>query len=250
MEYVFVTGMGRSGTKFLTNLLGTLDNVHAVHEYIGNREFWLLSWYLPIDVYAKPFLERQKKQIEGRYSSGIFIDVNGYLQNAVPEINTTFQPKKIFHFVRDPRDVIRSLYTRRNDSDIHLIPKNLPDIEKWLDGDKFTQICWNWANTTEQLLKENTELLKFEKIKSDFEYFSEKILVPLNLDLPKSAWEEAVAKKINRTRPMWYRWVYSKVKNKPVMKDELPNYTEWTEYQKKQFIEICGSTMKKCGYEL
>jgi|GEM_PF-1781487 len=250
MEYVFATGLGRSGTKFLTSLLSTVHNVHSVHEYIGNREFWLLSWYLPGTVYTMPFLAREKEKIDKIYNTGLFIDINGYLQNCVPELHATFKPIKIFHFVRDPKEVVRSLYTRRDDSDIHLIPKNLSEVEQWLDGDKFTQICWNWANTTEKLLSEKTELIHFEKIKSDFDYCNEKIIQPLNLNLSKTVWEKAVLTKVNSTKPLWYRWIYSNLKKKKLMKDELPSYPKWTDIQKKQFADICGSTMLKCGYEL
>lgn len=250
MKYVFATGLGRSGTKFLTNLLSNVKNVHAVHEYVGNREFWLLSWYLPGNVYATPYLTRAKNQIEKEFDSGLFIDVNGYLQNCVPELHATFNPIKIYHFVRDPREVVRSLYTRRDDSDIHLIPKTRAEVEKWIDGNKFTQICWNWANTTEQLLKENTELILFEKIKSDFDYCNEKVLVPLNVNLSKADWEKAVSTKVNSTKPLWYRWVYSNLKKKKLMKDELPAYSKWEASQKRQFAEICGDTMRKCGYDL
>ena len=46
IDYIFITGFGRSGTSFLSHLLSKCDGVNSFHEYIGNREFELLSWYL------------------------------------------------------------------------------------------------------------------------------------------------------------------------------------------------------------
>ena len=250
MEYAFITGMGRSGTKFLTSVLGSIPNVHAVHEHIGNREYWLLSWYLHGNVYATPYLQRKKQEIEKKFSNGLFIDVNGYLQNSVPEVSAIFKPKMVFHFVRDPREVVRSLYTRRNDREIHLIPKNTTEVEQWLDGDKFSQICWNWASTTEQLLNCNTELILFEKVKSDYTYFSEKILKPLNISLSEAEWEKARNVKVNKTQPKWYRWIYAKLRNKKFVEDLLPPYSQWSDLQKQQFEKICGPVMIKCGYKI
>jgi hypothetical protein len=250
MDYVFITGMGRSGTKFLTNVLGHIEGVHSVHEHIGNREFWLLSWYLPPNEYTIPFLERKKKEVERNFKPGVFIDTNGYVQNAVPELRTVFQPRKVFHFVRDPREVVRSIYTRRNEKDIHLIPKTKAEILEWFESDKFTQICWNWANTTEQLLKLDTELIHFEKIKSDFEYFESKILKPIGLEMTKSKWQEIVAIKVNKTHAAWYRWMYAKLRNKVYIKDELPKYPDWTAEQKQKLVDICGPAMVKCGYKI
>ena len=189
MKYCFITGMGRSGTTFLGNLLRNVENIHARHEYIGNREYWLLSCYLPGDVYAIPYLDRCKKRMASFQSSSYFIDVNSYLQNSVPYLQEVFNPEIVFHLVKDPRTVVPSLYIRRSDNNIHLIPKEKDEVEKWLDGDKFVQICWNWASTTKLLVSQNTTLLQFEKLVNDFDYLCEKLLfttkyyfIPCGLD--------------------------------------------------------------------
>ena len=61
MRYAFVTGMGRSGTKFLSSLLSIDNNAISNHEYIGNREYWLLSWYLG-NIYQNVILKNAKKK--------------------------------------------------------------------------------------------------------------------------------------------------------------------------------------------
>jgi len=250
MDYVFFTGMGRSGTKFLTTLLGQIPGVHSVHEFIGKREFQLLSWYLDGNSYTIPYLERAKKNIESEFKEGIFIDINGFLQNSAPELKIVFAPKKVFHFVRNPKAVVRSYFTRRNESDIHLVPKNRTELEKWLDSDKFYQICWNWSNTTTQLLDAQTDLILFEKVTTDFTYFKSHILEPLNLVLPIQDWKVAVEKKVNKTHSKHYRWLYAKLKGKTYVEDELPPYEQWPDKYRQQFEELCGPAMKRCGYSL
>lgn len=248
MNYAFVTGMGRSGTKFLAELFKEISNVHAQHEYIGDREFWLLSWYLSTDQYVNPYLIREKKAIEKIYKDGLFIDVNGKLQNCVPELENIFNPRKIFHFVRDPRAVVRSLYARRDEKNIHLIPKTKVEIEKWLDSDKFYKICWNWKTTTEKLLSENTTLIRFEDISSDYDNFNKKILEPLQLTIAENQWRNIVKKKVNETKSKFYRRIYAGIRGKTFIEDELPIFDEWSDLHKNKFFEVCGETMRKCGY--
>lgn len=249
MKYIFFTGMGRSGTKFVASLLGNIKNIYSEHEHIGDREFWLLSWYLSPDTYTMPFLQREKKKIEEKFNNGLFIDVNSMLQNCVPELKKVFNPKEVFHLVRDPRDVIRSLYTRRNEKNIHILPKTREETEKWFEGDKFYRICWNWATTTEKLLIENTSLIRFENVSQDYNYFKEKLLEPLQCQMSREQWEKAISKKVNKTKTRLYRKIYSKIKRKSFVDEEIPEYKQWPDAYKKQLNEICGSVMKKCGYE-
>lgn len=250
MRYIFITGMGRSGTKFFANLLTKVINASAWHEYIGNREFWLLSWYLEHDVYSIPFLAREKKKIENEFRQPVFIDVNSRLQNCVPALKKVFDQPMIFHLVRDPRETVVSLFTRRDENNIHLVPKNRSEMEHWLDGNKLYRICWNWKTTTEQLLAENTRLIRFEDIRSDFRYFENDFLKPAGLEMNETVYKNAVVKRVNDTKPSWYRFVYSKLKDKSFIKDRLPPFSQWNENDKKMLYDVCGNTMLKCGYSL
>ncbi|NIM17571.1 MAG: hypothetical protein GTO45_36620 [Candidatus Aminicenantes bacterium] len=249
MRYAFVTGMGRSGTVFVTNLLKQCGQVTVRHEFIGNREYWVLSWYLPHDVYAEPYLIRAKNSIESTFDEGFFIDVNGYLQHSVPLLRKVFGASQVFHLVRDPRRVVRSLYSRRSDRSVDLIPKNRPEVEKWLDGDKFQHICWNWASTTRELLSEDTKLILFEKVISDYDYLVQNLLEPLDLPLERQLWTRLIKKKLNKTRSKFYRYLYCKVKGKEYISTSIPEYNRWPTAYKEIFEELCGDVMRQCGYE-
>lgn len=247
MTYAFVTGMGRSGTKFLGSLLALDTNVFSAHEYIGNREYWLVSWYLG-SVYSKVILEKAKLKIDSELKTQTFIDVNGYLSDSVESINAIFEDSKIFHLVRDPRKVVPSLMIRRDDKGIHKIPKSHDEIKAWTSMTKLEQVCTNWVQTTEDLLASNTELLLFERLIKDYDYISEKLLLPLKVNISKKQYDDFKSKKVNKTRGWLYRYLYAKYKgkqqvNKPIAFDDLD------EKQRELFYAICGPTMIKLGYK-
>ena len=174
MEYIFITGMPRSGTTFIGRLLlNGIENATTFHEHIGNREFAILSYYMGKE-YTETFLKNEKQKIESKFTSKLFIDVNGALRNSVPEVINIFKPKNIYHLIRNPKNVVRSLYTRRSEKRVHWLPKDKEGIKWWLNADKFSRICWNWVDTTQNLLKQETNIIIFEKIISDYNYFEEK----------------------------------------------------------------------------
>tara|TARA_B110001450_G_scaffold42456_1_gene38594 strand:- start:8672 stop:9430 length:759 start_codon:yes stop_codon:yes gene_type:complete len=249
INYIFITGFGRSGTTFLSHLLSQCIDFRAFHEYVGNREFELLSWYLGTS-YSKPYLENQKVRIEQDPQIGNkFIDVNGAYRNCVDEVEEVFKPLKTFHLVRDPRNVVRSLYTRRDDKKIHFIPKNETDIKWWLTANKFSQICWNWKTETELLLEKKLDIIHFEKITGDFNYFKSNLLDKIDLKMDLETWQKEVAVKRNKTKPKLYRYLYAKIKGKQFVETRLPTFNDWPEDYKAIFKDICGDTMLKLGYE-
>lgn len=250
MQYAFITGMGRSGTKLITRLLAGDSHIVVEHEYTGNRQFWLLSWYLSEADYTIPFLEREKTKIESRFNSRLFIDVNGYLQNAVPALYKIFKPVHVFHLVRDPRKTIPSLYTRRIDTDTHLLPKQKTEIEKWLDGNKLYQICWNWNQTTSTLLEQQIQLIRFEDIVADYRSFHKSLLAPLQLEVNEEVWKKIKAEKVNRTRGPLYRWLYARWKGKPYVEESLPPFEQWPVHDRQMLLDVCGKTMQRCGYTI
>ena len=111
MKYIFITGLGRSGTSYISALLSKINGVHVGHESTGSREFWLLSWYLKDTVFTAEYLQRKKNKIESEIKSEWYIDSDSYLQNATDELKKVFQPAAIFHLVRHPKEVVRSIYT-------------------------------------------------------------------------------------------------------------------------------------------
>ncbi len=251
MKYAFITGMGRSGTKFLTALLSQSKNAVVKHEHIGNREFWLLSWYLDKNAYTIPYLENEKDNIESGLQKELFIDVNSRLQNSVPELEKVFQTQNIYHLVRDPRKVIPSLYSRRSENNVHQVPKNETEFRIWLKSDKLYQVCWNWADTTKRLLKQNTTLIRFEDLLTDYGYLNKNLLSPLQLnDIDETKWSQVKSKKVNQTLPSAYRYLYSLVKKKDFVSESLPEFNEWDSKSQQMLFDVCGEVMNLAGYRI
>ncbi len=242
--------MGRSGTKFLASVLSRSSQASVFHEEIGDREFWLLSWYLDKENYSKPFLLNQKMILEKRSDSRILIDVNSGLQNSADVLKEVFPGARIFHLVRDPRKVIPSIYNRRSDKRIHLVPKTRNEFEKWLNYTKLEQVCWNWNDTTTRLLKSDLELIQFEKLISDYQYFKNSLTDKIGIsDINEHTWDMIRNSKVNSTKPKWYRYLYSHLKRKDFVSEHLPRFEEWQTFQQKVLFDICGETMEKLGYE-
>lgn len=249
MDHVFITGMGRSGTKFLASVLSHSGQAKTFHERIGNREFWLLSWYLAHENYSIPYLEKIRSDLEDKYRGGLFIDVNSGLQNATDALRQVFPKAKIFHLVRDPRKVVPSIYNRRSERRVHLVPKTREAYEKWMAYSKLEQVCWNWNDNTERLLKLDCELLLFEKLISDFDYFRSALLEKAGInDIDESTWNAVRNSKVNSTKPKWYRYLYSHLKKKDFVSEHLGPFEQWSRDQQQALTEICGDTMRKLGY--
>lgn len=242
--------MGRSGTVFTSELLSKATDVTVKHEHIGDKEFSLLSRYMQPNVYTIPYLEKAKQKIDAAYTTSTFIDVNGYLRNATDSLQQVFGEVMIYHLVRDPRDVVRSLMVRRSPKSIKEVPLNREEMEPWLNGDKFYQICWNWMDTTRNLMGKNLPMLRFEDLIADYDYLFTHLLEPVGLKITKAAWEVIRSNKKNKTQSSLYRRLYAKIKQKEYIEDSLPEFDQWPNERKQTIREVCGAVAKACGYTL
>jgi hypothetical protein len=249
MHYVFVTGMGRSGTTWFTHLLHGIPGVEAHHEYIGDKWFTVLSRYVASDIHTVPYLERSKAALESSFRNGMtFVDVNNNLRHSVPALKQVFDGCTVYHLVRDPRAVIPSLYLRRGESVAHCLPVAAEDFQWLLEADKFEQTCWTWTDTTKRLLEEGTELVQFERLISDYDYVKKRVLDPLALDMSKAEWQVKKDTRVNETRSKLFRQLYAKFSNRNFVEDQLPPYPQWPDSQKRTFEQICGEVRRQVGY--
>lgn len=255
MKYVFITGMGRSGTSFLSHLLSSVPGATVRHEYIPRqegvtpREYVIASWYLG-STYAVPYLRRKRDEIERSFSSEWFVDVDAGLRHSVPALKEVFPEAVILHLVRDPRKVVRSIYTRRVDRRIHQIPRTQKDVEWWLNANKLEQICRDWAVTTDRLLDEGLPVICLEELVADFGYVMDRLLAPCGFTLARSVWDEIKNTRVNKTRGRLVRYLYAKLRGKSYVRASLPPFEDWTDDQKRVLNTLCGPTAAKCGYDV
>lgn len=190
---------------------------------------------------AEKYIERfRKKEIYVRMrhiNSGVYGEVNSILRRHAEAVKKAFPEIALIHLVRDGRDVVRSLMSRRamtiRDSiSIRIHPtKTDPWQIQWAHMDRFSRLCWYWQVENSYLRTVIGKPVQFEKILSSYEYFHNEILKPCHIHIDKKEWEVAIASPRNTTSSF-----------------QMPKWDDWTAEQQRVFREICGDEMAKCGY--
>lgn len=237
----FILAIGRSGTKFFSQLLDKSKNAYIVHEPVKSDFRAYKEAFLSERKAYKYFKTFRKKEIYLRVkvkNMEIYGEVNSVIRRHCKAIRKSFPNANIFHLVRDGRDVVRSMMARRTMTSEDPNTKNIrPTIEtpwydEWANMNRFEKLCWYWDVENRYLYENIDTIIHFEKLISDYKYFNEKLLEPLNLDIPKEIWEDEIKAPKNVTK-----------------KHTIPHWNDWDLERLESFNKICGETMKKLGYE-
>ena len=178
----------------------------------------------------------------------IFVDVNSYLNNDIKSLKIVFNNPKLYHLVRDPRKVIASTFLRINESTISKIPKDEESVKKWIDENKFYRICYNWSQTIKYLLNCDLEIVQLEKIRTDYDYFYDKIIKPSNLKIDTHAWNKLRKHKINKTRNFGFRKIIARIKNESYMHEKI-DFRNLGSKRQEIFDSLCKPLMHLIGYK-
>ncbi len=244
MRFIVITGMPRSGTVFLANLLNYAPDVEARHEIFGTRYFLALSYYQPSHPFVELCLRQQKKQVLGRFPElHTFVDVNAHLRFALDTVRRTLDDPLCFHLVRNGREVVRSLYRigrwyTRREKRMRLLPNDPSTLELWGGYSRFEKLCWNWNEAVSRLLDEGVNVLHLERIVSDYQYLRERLLEPGGIHLEPNVWHALKDRRLNRQ--------CLRLKN---LLRGYPVRLKWTPKHEANFMSICGETMRALGYE-
>lgn len=221
----FVTGMGRSGTKWLANLLHWSDPTVAVHhEPIGSdRAAHVGIFYGNTD--AKEYFVKRLKLMEKLEDPDLdYAEVNSYLRYCVPELIEFFKVP-VIGIVRDGRYVVRSLMANK----VFQI-ENYPRIQPSQKMTPFESCCWYWADTYRRINMTGIPVYRLEdQIDSylNFRGFCTRISASPN----KTLWWSLKGHKINKT-------------------DGLESVLGWEDRQRKDFERMAGDVQKAYGYSL
>jgi hypothetical protein len=239
-DFFFILALGRSGTAFLAHLLNQARGAYVFHEpAFEDFEAAVRAFYSPLA--AERYMQQfRKKEIYLRMRNtppGVYGEVNSGLRRHTEAIKTTFPNATLVHLVRDGRDVVRSMMSRRTmtlkdpfTSRIH--PTGQDSCKaRWTKMDRFARICWFWQSENSYLRTKIGNPVQFEKILSSYEYFYNTILAPCHIFIDKKEWETAVVSPNNRTSTF-----------------RMQNWDTWTPRQQETFREICGDEMAECGY--
>ena len=236
----FILAHGRSGTAFLANLLNKASGAHIVHEPV-TEDFraYTQAFNCPAKA-TRYFHEFRKKEIFLRtYSLPIetYGEVNSVLRRHAKAIQETLPNATLIHLVRDGRDVVRSMYSRKTMTlqdpvTQHIQPgENDPYWKTWGDMDRFARLCWYWRAENIYLRTTIRRTIQLEHIIRSYDYLSEYLLEPCHIMLPKRLWREEIGNPQNNTG-----------------RYQMAHWRDWTPEQKRAFSDICGEEMRKNGY--
>jgi len=238
----FILAIGRSGTKFFSQLLGKSKNAYIVHEPVrSDFRAYKKAFFSEKKAYNY-FKNFRKKEIYLRAklkNIEVYGEVNSVIRHHCNAIRQLFPNAEIIHLVRDGRDVVRSMMARKTMTSEDQNTKNIrptndnPWYDKWESMNRFEKLCWYWDVENRYLHKNIDKIIYFEKLISDYDYFNKNLLLPLNLEIHKEIFEKEIKSPKNLTK-----------------KHKIPRWNDWEPEKIESFNKICGETMKNLGYEI
>lgn len=239
MKKFFILSIGRSGTKFLANLLNKSDDVIVLHEPYNPDKRIYKEKYIDDNINHYDYLTCRFLEIstENKFllDHKVYGEVNSFLRRHC-KLLKNFTNSKVIHLVRDGRDVVRSLISREamtnyDKNTNFIVPKEGDPYKKiWYKMTRFERCCWYWKTENEYISNYIKDFVRFEDIIKDYTYFKE-LLDKIGISLPINVWKKEICNPKNKTN-----------------KYLLPSCENWEEWQEKSFIKICGDEMKKYGY--
>lgn len=243
----FIVGSGRSGTQLISDLLAVPKQTVVFHEpnfredvvtmesLRQNTDLAIQYWqsYRSIEVY-KRWLKAGV-----RY----YGEVNGTIRYQTPAIKGLYPRASFLLMSRDGRGVVRSVmgwhqfYGNNSKGAYALSPLEGDEyFDCWSGMSRFEKVCWLWRETNEFLMQyvPSNRWVQLERITRDYDYFADKVLGSVALDIPQTKWAARVAMK-SQNASQYYGF---------------PSWESWTKEQQESFMKICGSTMTKLGYEV
>jgi hypothetical protein len=238
----FVLAIGRSGTKFLADLLNKAPGTYVAHEPV-QRDFRAYQRAFHSEEEAMKYIQGfRKREIYLRCrDKGIntYGEVDSVLRRHGNALREAFPRASFIHLIRDGRDVVRSMISRdtltpRDPKTKYIYPTS-KDLfkDQWPHMSRFERLCWLWAVENGYLRGCIGHKVRFEEVISDYEYFRQEILDPLCLDIPEETWRKAVRLPKNVTKQYG-----------------IPHWTTWKASETQTFLRICGREMRANGYKI
>lgn len=170
----FVTGMGRSGTKWLASLLDKAPNVRVYHEPFFKhdrkvyRRFYVGKSDPQVYLSERAFLMGKVWLGHQELAWG---EVNSYLRYCVPAVRDFFEAL-VVGLVRDGRYTVRSIINRGVFHLNHPLKPLDPELQaRWNKAGQFGKVCWYWADAYERLIADGVRIFKLEQLNQDYRYF-------------------------------------------------------------------------------
>ncbi|MCK4523532.1 sulfotransferase [candidate division WOR-3 bacterium] len=236
----FILAMGRSGTKFLSSLLNS-NSVKVVHERFPDILFYQLA-YRSEKLADSYFISYRRNVIDRELKNNLvsnYGEVNGLLRRHCNTIHKFYPNSKIIHLVRDGRNVVRSMMSRKSFKWYDIGTRFVHPLKgdsywnKWHLMSRFEKLCWYWMIDNKYLRLNCKYQIEFEKLISNYDYYKMNVLDLLEIEQSNDSWENLVKKPKNVTKR------YS-----------FPHWSKWSSKNKNSFRNICSDEMESLGYNL
>lgn len=217
----YIVGTGRCGTVWISRLLNTSKKAGVFHELFARTDRISTRPFIPCQsrtyiVERKDIVDRLVKQ------NGAFVEANPYMLYHIDALWEILDAK-IYLQIRDGRDVVRSWYSRGTlkpgDSDLKHFP--------FEGSTRFEKLCWWWNYSNRLAIEKNVEIIIFEKLISDWNYF-DSIFHWFEID--EAVWDAQRLLPRNTCNHFTLR-----------------HYSEWTGDLLETFDKHCGELMRELG---
>jgi hypothetical protein len=232
----------RGGTVFLSNLLKIeLPDSHIEHE-ANLDDYWSLPKVMMNENeglnYVRDF-RRNEIFFRSRHDIKIYGEVNPMIRLHCKAFREVFPQAKLFHMVRDPRDVVRSIMSRENQGKkdpmktlIKPAPTD-PYYDRWPEMSRFERVCWEWQHNNCWIREQVPHCTRFEQMITDYDYFKEKLVDYLEIEISEETWARYVNKPRNISK-----------------KHKMSHWKHWDQDLITVLGEICGEEMSNYGYQI
>ncbi len=232
---VFLLSTGRSGSKFLAELLNHSPNLAAFHEPQPTLQYF--SHYAYIHQQEKDTLTkmidvaRMELILDVFIKDKIYVESNQCLTFFAPMLAQLFKKAKFVHIVRHPGDFIRSAVCKgwhKNDSIWESGRVKLADQQQWQTMDHIQRLAWLWATTHQYIehFKHSIDpkrhaFFKMEDLVSDIQQVQDLLNFIGGQDIPVEQIKEIQHNPINE--------LIIHPNEPPNIKKNLtfPHYTQW-----------------------
>jgi hypothetical protein len=186
-----VTGMGRSGTKWLATILDQDEQIKVGHEPVKAD---VHQYYRPVtdkDYDAVKYCRwrvGKMKPPEGQ----LWGEVNSFLRYLVPALLIVFPTVPIIGLVRHPGKTINSMLARG----IYAHPDRPPILAPVDMENEFARCCWYWADTYNRLKNQGIRIFRLEDLTASYPVFWH-LLCIIGADVSEDIWEDFRHRRLN-----------------------------------------------------
>ena len=252
---VLIISTGRTGTKFIANLLNRhLSDACVYHaspytpmiNILCNAH---LAGYLPRNAVEYTWGIFKKKELSTCHK-GIYIDSNNHLY-ALPLISPNLYPGlKVIHIIRDPRSYVPShinwmKHRPKSYFAHHFVPFWQPNgflmgeftAKNWLKASTFERFCWIWDYKNAVIKKIQDTDIDYLSIRFEDIFLSNDGTKNINKLLAFAGLPPALTS-INELQ----------TRENQAKERTFPEWIKWTNELSAQMDKICGKRMLEYGY--